>query len=110
MLNWNGHRATRINVNGRLVEQPETQESGVILQTKKWIKSSTKKGTADISATVHGRACMIEIKAGKDKPRPAQLLEQQRERKAGGVYEFIYTPEQFLQWYDQFIIAVRGLF
>ena len=99
-LSWKDHRATRINVSGRLVEGKEKQASGVTLGVKKWIKSSTRKGTADISATIKGRSVMIEIKVGKDKPREDQLLEQARERKAGGVYEFIKTPDEFFALYD----------
>lgn len=99
-LSWRDHRATRINVSGRLVEGKEKQASGVTLGVKKWIKSSTRKGTADISATIKGRSVMIEIKVGKDRPREDQLLEQARERKAGGVYEFIKTPEEFFELYD----------
>jgi hypothetical protein len=105
-LKWNNHRSTRINVSGRLIEQPEKQASGIVLGTKKWMHSMTRKGTADISATIHGRSCMFEIKAGRDKPREHQLKEQELERSAGGQYEFIYTPEQFLEWYDQFIKSI----
>jgi hypothetical protein len=67
----------------------------------KFIPSATRKGTADISATIKGRSVMIEIKVGKDKPRPEQLAEQQRERQAGGIYEFVHTPEEFFIIFDQ---------
>jgi len=99
-LSWKGHRATRINVSGRLVDTMEKQPSGVKIGVKKWIPSSTRKGTADISATIKGRSVMIEIKVGSDKPREHQLLEQIKERKAGGIYEFIKTPEEFFDLYD----------
>jgi hypothetical protein len=99
-LSWQGHRATRINVSGRLVEGKEKQNSGVTISVKKWIQSSTRKGTADISATIKGKSVMIEIKVGSDRPRPEQLNEQIRERKAGGIYEFIKTPEEFFNLYD----------
>jgi hypothetical protein len=89
-LFWKGHRATRVNVQGRIVKG-------------KWIPSSTRKGTADISATIKGRSVMIEIKVGSDRPRPEQLLEQERERRSGGIYEFISTPEQFLELYDKVV-------
>jgi hypothetical protein len=69
----------------------------------KFIPSATRKGTADISATIKGRSVMIEIKVGKDKPRPEQLAEQQRERQAGGIYEFISTPEQFFTLFDSIV-------
>jgi len=89
-LFWKGHRATRVNVQGRIVKG-------------KWIPSTTRKGTADISATIKGRSVMIEIKVGSDRPRPEQLLEQERERRSGGIYEFISTPEQFLELYDKVV-------
>lgn len=104
-LSWYGHRATRINVSGRLIDGKEKQPSGVTLGVKKWIPSSTRKGTADISATINGRSVMIEIKVGADRPRPEQLEEQIRERKAGGIYEFIKTPDEFLALYD-FVLSL----
>lgn len=102
-LNFEGWRATRINVSGRLIEQPEKQLSGVVLGTKKWMHSSTRKGTADISATIKGRSVMIEVKAGRDKPREAQLEEQIRERDAGGIYEFVYSADEFIELYDKIV-------
>lgn len=90
-IKWQGYRATRINVSGRQIND-------------KWIKSSTRKGTADISATIKGKSLMIEIKAGKDRPSLAQLKEQERERKAGGEYVFIKSVEEFFTVYDSFCL------
>jgi hypothetical protein len=90
-------------VQGRLVDGVEKTDSGALLGKKKWIKSSTAKGTADISATIKGRSISIEIKVGTDRPRPAQLEMQQKIRKAGGVYEFISTPEEFFLLYDKLV-------
>jgi hypothetical protein len=86
-ITWNGGNATRVNVMGRKVGN-------------KWIKSSTRKGTADVTATIRGRSCKFEVKVGRDKPRPEQLKEQERERAAHGVYEFISTPYGFYSVYD----------
>jgi hypothetical protein len=74
----------------------------------KFIPSATRKGTADISATIRdkngiGRSIMIEIKVGKDKASQYQLDEQKKERQAGGIYEFISTPEQFFTLFDSII-------
>jgi hypothetical protein len=44
---------------------------------------------------------MIEIKTGKDKPRLEQLAEQHRERQAGGIYEFVHSPEEFFMLFDK---------
>lgn len=102
-LMWMGHRATRVNVSGRLIDAKEKQSSGAVIGVKKWIPSSTRKGTADISATIKGRSVMIEIKVGTDRPRPDQLTEQERERKAGGIYEFIHNTDEFFYLYDYIV-------
>jgi hypothetical protein len=86
-LEWSGHRATRISSAGRVVNG-------------RYIPGTTRKGTADISATIKGRSVMIEIKVGRDRPSEYQLAEQARERAAGGIYEFISTPEQFFELYE----------
>ena len=85
---------------GRLIDGVEKQPSGAKIGVKKWLPSSTRKGSADISCTIFGRSVQIEIKVGRDKPRPDQLTEQIRERRAGGIYEFVSTPEQFFELYD----------
>lgn len=99
-LTWQGHRATRINSQGQLVKGAERQPSGNILTVRQWRPGSTRRGTADISATINGRSVMLEVKTCKDKPSSYQLAEQQRERKAGGIYEFIHTIEEFFTWYE----------
>ena len=84
---WAGWRATRVNTMGR-------QVGG------KWIPGTTRKGTADISATIKGRSIMIEVKIGADKASEYQLKEQALERKSGGIFEFISSPEEFFTLYD----------
>lgn len=91
-LNWNGHRATRISSAGRYIVGNK-YEGGM------YIPGPTRKGSADISATIKGRSVMLEVKIGRDKPSPAQLAEQQRERAAGGIYEFVNCPDDFLKIY-----------
>lgn len=94
-LTWLGYRATRVNVQGRLIDGTEKTATGDLIGKKKFIKSTTRKGSADVSSTIKGRSVMWEIKIGKDKPSADQLKEQQREEKAGGLYFFIKTPEDF---------------
>lgn len=89
-LTWMGYRATRINVSGRKLQG-------------KWIKSSTRTGSADVSSTINGRSVQWETKVGADKASPAQLREQQRERAAGGEYFFVKTAESFLNIFDQIV-------
>ena len=102
-LLWKGHRATRVNVSGRMIDDIEVGPTGNKIGVKKWIPSSTRKGASDISATIFGKSVMLEIKCGSDKPRLEQIREQALERKAGGVYEFISTTEQFFILYDSLV-------
>jgi hypothetical protein len=92
-LLWSGHRCTRINVAGRVING-------------KHIFSSTRKGSADLSCTIFGRSVQIEIKIGKDRPSEHQLKEQALERSAGGVYEFIKDIHGFFSWYDSFLLTL----
>ena len=101
-----GYRATRINSTGRIIKAPERQASGISLQTAKFIPGTTRKGTADISATIKGRSVMIEVKVGKDRPSEYQLREQQLEQRAGGQYWFIHNFDEFIEYYDNFIITL----
>jgi hypothetical protein len=87
-INWSGYRATRINTMGRMVGG-------------RWIHSTTRKGSADISSTIKGRSVMWEVKVGRDRPRPEQLAEPAKERAAGGIYEFVSTPEGFFELFDK---------
>jgi hypothetical protein len=89
-INWMGYRATRINTMGRNIGG-------------KWIKGTTRRGTSDLSLTLKGKSVMVEIKIPPDKPSEHQLKEQAKERAAGGIYEFISTPEQFFELFDRVV-------
>lgn len=103
MINWSGYRSTRVNVQGRLIEKAERQASGAVLSTKKFIKSTTRRGSADVSSTIKGRSVMFEVKVGRDRPSPQQIAEQARERRAGGEYFFTHTPEEFISQFDAIV-------
>jgi len=90
-LTWNGCRATRISSAGRYI-------AGI-----GYIPGTTRNGSADVSATILGKAVMLEVKVGSDTPSPDQLKEQARERAAGGIYEFVYDPDSFLSLYNSLI-------
>jgi len=93
-LLWSGHRATRVSSSGRMIKG-------------KYIPGATRRGSSDISATIRGRSVMIEVKIN-DKPSEYQLREQELERQAGGVYEFVKSFEGFLVFYDNFIVTLGG--
>ena len=96
-IDWNGYHANRISSAGRFMPATNKWDKG------SFIPSTTKKGTADISAVLKGRAVMIEIKIGSDRPSAYQLEQQQLIRAAGGVYEFVSTPEGFFAVYDAIV-------
>lgn len=64
---------------------------------------NTQKGIFDVSAVLRGRAAWFEIKASGDKPSPHQLIFQQEIRLAGGIAEFIYSTEEFLELFKSII-------
>lgn len=88
-LDWVGGDGNRINVQGRQVDG-------------KWIRSSTKVGTADI-ACIHPNSTSfdIEVKVGEDRPSIKQLQRQKKMRGLGKIYEFISTPMEFFELYDR---------
>lgn len=91
-INWSGYRATRVNVMGRQIKQ----EDG----STKYMRSTTRKGSADLSSTIRGKSVMWEVKVGRDKPSEDQLKEQAKERRAGGEYFFVHNPDEFFLLYD----------
>jgi len=90
---WMGCHANRINTSGRKIGD-------------KWITGTTKKGTSDTALIISGRSIHLEIKVGRDKPRADQLKQQAAVRKAGGIYEFIHTPEEYLQIFDRYYVPL----
>jgi Holliday junction resolvase len=56
---------------------------------------------ADITAVVNGKHVSIEVKTGRDKPRPEQMKVKQQIEHAGGIYIFVRTFEDFLEQIQQ---------
>jgi hypothetical protein len=99
-----GGQAERISVTGRRIDQRRVvtdcmggqREIGAV----KWIKSSMQKGSADISAVIHGRSVKIEIKVGRDRQSGAQKIYQDQVERAGGTYLIVGTFDEFYEWYN----------
>ena len=109
-INLNGFQAERINSMGRRIDNRETNIDAMgfsrTIGSLQWIKSAGQVGTADISATIKGRAVKIEVKcaATGDKYQSQKQKEyQQHIENAGGTYIIARTFEQFYQWYKEFI-------
>ena len=91
---------TRVSSAGRLIDGVEVGPTGNKIGVKKFIPSTTRKGSADITATIKGRSVKWEVKAGKDRASQYQLEEQQREQQAGGYYFFVHSADEFWEQYD----------
>ncbi len=103
VIDWirlSGGQAERVSVTGRKISQKKTYTD--VLGQKKtigrdvWIKSSMQKGSADISATINGRAVKIEVKIGSDRQSQAQKEYQRQVEEAGGVYIIARSFDDFL--------------
>lgn len=84
----NGYQAERIESTGRMLG-------------KKWVKSTSTNGTADISATIAGKSVKIEIKIGKDRQSEAQKKYQADVERAGGIYIIVKNFTEFAEWYGK---------
>ena len=103
-LEFNGCQAERISTTGRMVDNTKTFTNviGITKQigSKKWIKGSGTKGSADISATINGKSVKIEVKIGKDRQSEHQKKYQESIEKSGGIYLIATSFEDFIKQCD----------
>ena len=110
IIDWitlDGGQAERINSTGRLIDGRKTTEDVIgrkrTVGSSKWIKSSGKVGTADVSATVNGKSIKVEVKCAstKDNVQSKEQLAYQREvESAGGGYIIARTLDGFVKQYN----------
>ena len=110
-VQYMGGQAERISSQGQYREGAKIQVgTGEIAHTKqlpgKWTPGQSTKGTADISATIRGRSVKIEIKYGKDRQSDVQKAYQEAIERAGGVYIIVRTFDEFVVWYESFILGL----
>lgn len=94
-LRFKGHYVVRINTTGLYRAD-----------LKRFVKSSTTKGTADLHAAINGRHVSIEVKVGRDKQSEQQVEVQKKIEAAGGIYFIAKDFAGFMYWYNQFIKVV----
>ncbi len=109
-IQFMGGQAERISSQGQYREGAKIQVgSGMMAHTKqlpgKWTPGQSTKGTADISATIRGRSVKIEIKQ-KDKQSEAQKQYQKAIENAGGVYIIVRNFDDFVTWYEKFVLGL----
>ena len=85
-LKMHGYFVGRVNTTGTY-----NQKLG------RFIKSGSTKGMADVTAVIRGKHVSIEIKVGRDKPRPEQLKVKEQIEQSGGVYMFVRSYDDFLR-------------
>ena len=88
-LNMKGYQAERIHCIGA----PIPQGNGLF----KFGKTTMDRGTADISATIHGRSVKIEIKIGTDRMSSYQWNYKDAIERAGGLYLVARSFPHFLK-------------
>jgi hypothetical protein len=104
-INANGGQAERISNQGQYREGKKIPVGDSFKQLAgKWTPGQGTKGTADISATIRGRSVKIEVKYGKDAQSDAQKQYQAMIQKAGGIYFIAKTFDDFILWYEHFIL------
>ncbi len=105
-IEFKGGRADRISSAGRFIDTSR-QVTDVMggsrrIGTGKWVPGQTRKGYADVNATIRGYSVMIEVKM-KDKQSDAQVAFAEAERTAGGQYWLVHSFNEFLEQYNAFI-------
>jgi len=118
-LKFSGHHAEVVNNIGRPVQKfiPRFNiHSGQVEEIKggiEWQKGSGKNGTSDIHSHIQVEGSKypvpvyIEIKVGRDWQRDEQIEFEKLVTDTGAIYIIIRSPEQFLQWYDQFLLSLK---
>jgi hypothetical protein len=105
-LEFSGHQAERINTMGTFRGPKKyTNLDGVTRSVGKgtYTKTTGTKGSADISATINGRSVKIEIKIN-DRQSEDQKRYQESIERAGGVYIIVKNFDEFILWYDSFVL------
>lgn len=69
---------------------------------KRFRKSGTRKGIADIIGLINGRYIAIEVKFGKDRQSEEQKKIQAEIEGAGGIYLIAHTFTQFVKEFSPY--------
>jgi hypothetical protein len=107
IIDWiklNGGQAERINTIGKPVDKTKIYVDVVGFKRRignvEWQPSTATKGSADISATIRGRAVKIEVKIGADRQSEHQKKYESDVTSAGGIYYIAKDFQSFYEWYN----------
>ena len=99
-----GGQAERINTMGRRLDQTRVVTDCLggkrQIGSVAWVPGTGTRGSADISATIHGKSVKVEVKWGKDRISPDQIKYAESIRSAGGIYVVAHTFDDFYEWYN----------
>lgn len=70
---------------------------------KRFIRSGSTKGMADVNAVIRGLSVQFEVKFGKDKIRASQSLVKEATERAGGAYYLTHTFDEFLSQIEKYL-------
>lgn len=96
---WCGNYANRVNVMGRQIGGITKTRSGATFDDRKFIKASTKKGTADLDLIINSKNIKVEIKIGSDTQKKDQEKQETKIKKAGGIYVIWGSVDQYLDYF-----------
>lgn len=96
---WCGNYANRVNVMGRQIGGITKTRSGATFDDRKFIKASTKKGTADMDLIINSKNIKVEIKIGSDTQKKDQQKQEAKIKQAGGIYVIWGSVDQYLDYF-----------
>ena len=110
IVDWirlNGYWAERVNTTGRPIDKTRVV-SNTLGQRQRvgsidWIPAGGTKGSADIHATIAGKAIFIEVKKGRDRLSEAQKQYRDNVTQAGAVYFVAKDFDGFIQEYSKIL-------
>lgn len=103
-LTLKGHFARKISVSGRMLDNTKIVKDVVgfqrIIGSKKYIPSTSKKGLADISCTIHSIDVSFEVKfSNGDRQSEFQKDVENKVNDSGGFYFIIKNLDDFYKTY-----------
>ena len=110
IITWirlHGGFAERVNVQGRPIDRTKVVTNTLgqrhVIGSIDWIPGGGQRGSADIHATIAGRAVYVEIKIGRDRLSEHQKKYRDQVERAGAKYWIVRTFNDFIELYENFI-------
>ena len=104
-LKFKGFLATRQETKGRMIDNTKIGTDSIgrlqVYGSKQWIPGTSKKGKADVRASIYGVTVEIEVKFSKgDKQRESQKQYEAELTSGGGIYMIVKNGADFIEKFD----------